>query len=144
MVCSATCDGGVKQQTFTVSVPAQNGGDSCSAANGATRWGSTSCNTQSCFGMNFVGRSVGYSHGMKHDASSDATGTSYANCRGEVGRVVCDVSYSVQPAWTATLVLDATHSSASGGIVTISISSDQSTVYVTHKTAYDTFTDVWT
>lgn len=46
--CSATCAGGVKLQSYTVSVPAQNGGIACPYSNGATRWGSTSCNTQSC------------------------------------------------------------------------------------------------
>ncbi len=46
--CSATCGGGVLLQSYTVSVPAQNGGNACPYANGDTRWGSTSCNTQGC------------------------------------------------------------------------------------------------
>lgn len=47
-VCSLTCGGGVKQQTYAVSVLAQNGGVACPYSNGATRWGTTSCNMQPC------------------------------------------------------------------------------------------------
>jgi len=46
--CSASCGGGVKQQTYTITTPAANGGTSCPYANGATQWGSTSCNTTVC------------------------------------------------------------------------------------------------
>ncbi|EKD25413.1 MAG: hypothetical protein ACD_80C00065G0002, partial [uncultured bacterium (gcode 4)] len=46
--CSAGCGGWVIQQTYTITTPAANGGTACSSTNGATRWGSTSCNTQAC------------------------------------------------------------------------------------------------
>ncbi len=46
--CSATCGGWVFQQVYTITTAAANGGTACSATNGATRWGSTSCNTQGC------------------------------------------------------------------------------------------------
>ncbi len=46
--CSATCGGWVKQQIYTITTNAANGGATCSSTNGATRWGATSCNTQSC------------------------------------------------------------------------------------------------
>lgn len=46
--CSLTCGGGVKQQTYTITTPAANGGTACEAVSGATRWGSTSCNINSC------------------------------------------------------------------------------------------------
>ncbi|MFA6392618.1 MAG: hypothetical protein WCW54_00830 [Candidatus Paceibacterota bacterium] len=46
--CSLTCGGGVKQQVYTITTPASNGGTACPYANGATQWGSTSCNTQAC------------------------------------------------------------------------------------------------
>ncbi|MEK7568906.1 MAG: thrombospondin type-1 domain-containing protein [Patescibacteria group bacterium] len=47
-ICSLTCGGGVKQQTYTITTQAANGGTACPFVNGATRWGTTSCNTQSC------------------------------------------------------------------------------------------------
>ena len=46
--CSLACGSGVKQQTYTITTPAANGGLSCPSANGATRWGGTSCNTGNC------------------------------------------------------------------------------------------------
>lgn len=47
-VCSKTCDSGVLQQTFTITTPASNGG-TCSNNNGDLRWGTTACNTESCY-----------------------------------------------------------------------------------------------
>lgn len=46
--CSLTCGGGVLQQVFTITTPASNGGTACAYNNGDTRWGETSCNTNSC------------------------------------------------------------------------------------------------
>jgi len=47
-ICSVTCGGGVKQQVYTITTPASNGGTACPYSNGATRWGTTSCNTSAC------------------------------------------------------------------------------------------------
>ncbi|MFZ2048726.1 MAG: hypothetical protein WAV25_00250 [Minisyncoccia bacterium] len=46
--CSVSCGGGVKQQTYTVTTPASGGGTACPYANGATQWGTTSCNATCC------------------------------------------------------------------------------------------------
>lgn len=46
--CSVTCGGGFREQRYTITTFAQNGGVACPYVNGATRWGTTSCNTQGC------------------------------------------------------------------------------------------------
>lgn len=46
--CSVTCGGGVLQQVFNITTPASCGGTECANKNGDTRWGTTSCNTNSC------------------------------------------------------------------------------------------------
>ncbi len=48
--CSVTACGstGVKQQIYTIKTAASGGGTACPYANGATRWGTTSCSTAAC------------------------------------------------------------------------------------------------
>ncbi|MDA3855164.1 MAG: thrombospondin type-1 domain-containing protein [Candidatus Woesearchaeota archaeon] len=46
--CSVSCGGGVKEQVYSITTPASLGGSSCPYVDGATRLGTTSCNTQSC------------------------------------------------------------------------------------------------
>jgi hypothetical protein len=47
-VCNKTCGGGVMQQVYTITTPAQNGGIPCPYSSGQVQWGSTSCNIQAC------------------------------------------------------------------------------------------------
>jgi hypothetical protein len=46
--CSASCGGGVLRQEYNISTSQSGSGSSCPYGDGATRWGSTSCNTSAC------------------------------------------------------------------------------------------------
>lgn len=52
--CSAACGGGTKQKVYTVTTAAQNGGNACPATNGATIWGTTTCNTNACAPLSVI------------------------------------------------------------------------------------------
>jgi hypothetical protein len=91
--CSLACGGGVKQQVYIITTPAANGGVSCPTANGATRWGGTSCNTggcpvagvcggsaNSCSAGTAVGYSAGSCGGSKTWSCNGVNGGANASC----------------------------------------------------------------
>ena len=115
--CSVSCGGGVKQQVYTITTPAANGGTQCPYSNGATQWGSTSCNTQPCVvPVNGSCSATHYdcSSGSSVNHGADSTQWTW-NCNGSNGGTTASCSESKGSAVSPSGALSATSCEIAAG-----------------------------